>query len=141
MFFATSDFVNSYSDLKSHEKHYSNIGTDIYNLFVNKSINDIFELQQFIDNKPPNYRVIKCRIANSKMNVAENAGYRLYYNILKHKNIICLLYIYPKTGKRQSLAINDTYAKSLTTNFATEYKLDKLFSIELDSSTRSIIVK
>ena len=104
-----------------------------------KNIDDIFEFQQFIDNKPPNYRVIKCRIANTTMKEAENSGFRLYYNVLKNKNIVCLLYIYPKTGKRQTNAIKDTFAKQLTKTFASEYQENKLKSTFLDTTKKCLV--
>lgn len=137
MIFATSSFLNSFNDLNRYPNLYGSIGSDIYNLFKGKTIDDIFEFKTAIDSKLPNYRIVKCRIANSGANMAENGGFRLIFNVIKNKNTVCLLFVYPKTGKKRIENTNIEFSKTLTKTFADEIKT--LIKIEMDTINKTII--
>lgn len=137
----TSVFKKQLDHLQKKHHQYGSICADIYAFLSNQNKSTIFEQQEFIDNKPPHYRVIKLRLGISCFNKSEREGFRLYYNVLNKddKTSVCLLYIYPKTGSYGINNINKQFIKDQTALFASEKKDNKLIGVSLDSENRTIL--
>lgn len=139
----TSTFIKEYERINKKQRHYGSLSNDLYNFLYPQTAESIFEQQEFIDNKPPQYRLIKVRLAISGTNKSEREGFRMYYNVInKNANTdVCLLYIYPKIGPLGADSLNTNFIKLQTQIFAKEKNETKLYKITLNNKTKEVEIK
>lgn len=132
------DFRKSLKKLTARPKDgFSSLHDDICDSFKDKSIEDIRNSYTLIldDEK---YKLIKIRIAVSCQNSGKSNGVRLIYVVLKEKEDVYLLDVYPKKGASGTNNISDNEVKYYIETLIDEIKKDSIIYHNIDEKLKSI---
>lgn len=138
-FCTTTTFRKDLESLCSRPKFgYSSCKKDISSEFKRaKTFQEIWNKPTSILDKG-NIRIIKSRIPNSGQNTGKSGGFRIIFLANKKTNEVCLLHIYPKTGKYGKENILDKELERLLTEYFNEKTNKILQKIDINEKTLKI---
>ena len=116
IFLSILSFRKSLSGLlKAKREEYVSIKSDITKSFCGKNPDEIYSCPDMIY-QDKNLKVIKMRLPNTASKTSKRDGYRLIYLINNKKDVVGLLYTYPKNGSLRQIdvtknALNDFFAE------------------------------
>lgn len=109
-FECTKRFKSEYKQLKkNNSKIFEDLKKDLFNL----SIEELFNHYQILGNPHLVFRMKKHRCRNSNRNQSASGGYRIYFHINKEKQIVRLMTIYCKVGKKSKLVLTPEEEKEI----------------------------
>jgi len=131
IFFSTESFRKSLALLlKAKREEYASIKSDIVTLFFGKTPDAIFSSPDMVRIERE-FKIIKIRMPNSGSKLSKRDGYRLIYLINSKKSIVCLFYVYPKTGSLRQINISDSDLKKYLEEFINDFSSKTLVCHDL----------
>ncbi len=125
-FFTISSFRNRLESLlKIKRGVYSSVRNEIVREFKGKSIEEIRNNRDMIL-LATDFIVIKLRLPDKKQHLSKKDGYRLIYLVLKMKEAVVFLDIYPKNGPSHQIDISEDDLARMINQFAEETRANTL---------------
>lgn len=129
-FECTARFKKEYKELKTdNSKIFEDLKKDLFDL----SIDQLFNHYQNL--KGNNIvRLKKHRVRNSSKNQSSSGGFRIYFHINKETEIVRLMTIYCKVGKRKhsKITLTDDEEKQIKEELKQHQKNDCFIQLEIE---------
>ena len=117
--YKTSSFDKQINKLIKKPKYgYISCKNDIELFLQDKTVETLWNYRNTEQDISNYIRLKKTRLVNSFLKVGSSGGFRIVYIVDLQKDFVCLLYVYPKTGKYGQK--NYTNEKELLSTFVNE---------------------
>lgn len=101
-FECTKRFKSEYKQLKKYNsKIFEDLKKDLFNL----TFDELFNHFQILGKSHPVVRIKKHRCRNTNRNQSAPGGYRVYFHINRDEQVIRLMTIYCKVGKKSKITL------------------------------------
>lgn len=125
-FYTISSFRVELSELLKVRKNvYAGVESEIYNEFIDASIETIRNNRDMILIDGDSV-IIKLRLPDKKQHKSRKDGYRLIYLVSKEEEMVTFLTVYPKNGPSQKINLSKDELKSLISQFILEISEGRL---------------
>ena len=132
-FECTKRFKKEYKELKSdNSKIFEDLKKDLFDL----SLDQLFNHYQNLGKGHHSVRLKKHRVRNRSKNQSASGGFRIYFQINKETQIIRLMTIYCKVGKRKhaKIALNENEEKQLKDELKFHHQNDCFIKMQIEKN-------